>query len=179
MRWNLDPVLYDFGLVAIRWYGVCFVIGLFIGIKVLDTVFKGRGYPKQHGEALSLWLALGMIVFAHLVHLVFYETESLWEDPIRIVQIGEGLSSHGGTFGVIFALWLFCRRKKVSFLEYADPVCVAAACLAPWVRIGNFCNSEIVGRATDVPWGVVFERVGGGARHPSQLYEAALGFALI
>ncbi len=180
MIWDLDPTLFKFGPIEIRWYGLCFVIGLLLAISRMERSFRDRDLPEKHASALGLWLPVGMIIGAHLLHLVFYEPRSFIDNPRRIIEIGVGLASHGGGVGVIVALWIFCRKHGAPFLRYADAVMVAAVWLFPWVRIGNFFNSEIFGRPTDLPWGVVFAYRGlAEPRHPSQLYEAFAGFLLI
>lgn len=180
MTWDFDPTLVELGPLGIRWYGVCFVAGLYLAIFQLERAFKRRDFPVQHAHSLSLWMPVGMIVGAHLVHLAFYEPRAFVDDPIRIVQIGYGLASHGGGLGALIALWWLCRKWKAPLLRYLDACMVASVQVFPWVRLGNFFNSEIVGRTTDVPWGVVFVRAGYRApRHPSQLYEVLLGISLI
>jgi len=180
MTWNIDPILFELGPLEIRWYGLFFAFGLLLAVNRLTKSFRDRNIPEEQAATLSLLLPLGMIIGAHLIHLIFYEPESFWKNPRRIIEIGYGLASHGGGLGVAVALWLYVRRKGGSYLRYLDAVMIAAVWLFPWVRIGNFFNSEIVGRATDLPWGVVFERRGEDfARHPVQLYEALAGFALV
>jgi len=123
-----------------------------------------------------------MMVGAHMIHLIFYEPESFLNNPRRIIEIGSGLSSHGGAVGTILATIIFSRVKKVSLLRYMDAAMVGAVWLFPWVRIGNLFNSEIYGRATDVPWAFTFVNsasAGSIPRHPTQLYEALAGFILI
>ncbi|HJK95849.1 MAG TPA: prolipoprotein diacylglyceryl transferase [Polyangiaceae bacterium LLY-WYZ-14_1] len=180
MTWNVDPVLFELGPLEIRWYGLFFAFGLLLTVNRVHKSFRDRKLPEEQAATLSLLLPLGMIIGAHLIHLIFYEPESFWRNPRRIIEIGYGLASHGGGLGVAVALWLYVRAKKGSFLRYLDAVMIGAVWLFPWVRIGNFFNSEIVGRATDLPWAVVFARRGEDfARHPVQLYEALAGFALI
>ena len=124
----------------------------------MPEYFARWGYPRKHGERLTLWTAVGMIVGAHLLHLVFYETEAFWENPIRIIQIGSGLASHGGGLGAIIAIIFFARKYKIDALGYMDPAMCGATFVIPWVRVGNFFNSEIVGRPWDGPWAVAFAR---------------------
>lgn len=180
MHWNVDPVLVDLGFLQLRWYGLFFAIGIVLGVSALGRYFRQRGLPEEHANSLALWLPIGMILGAHLVHLVFYEPRSFIYNPRRIIEIGSGLASHGGGLGAILALWLFCRRHGQSFYRYADPSMLAAMWVIPWVRVGNFFNSEIYGTRTDLPWGVIFERHGfTQPRHPSQVYEAIIGFSLL
>jgi phosphatidylglycerol---prolipoprotein diacylglyceryl transferase len=180
MRWNIDPVLFKFGFLQVRWYGLFFATGILLGARAITRVFEDRHLKKEDAERLTIWLVIGMILGAHFIHLAFYEPESFVDNPRRIIEIGVGLASHGGALGAILALFLFCRRYRLDFFRHADASIVAALWVAPWVRIGNFFNSEIVGRPTDVPWGIIFERRGFTTpRHPSQLYEALAGFALL
>ena len=180
MEWNIDPVALDLGFFQIRWYGICFMLGLLLGAMELPRALKRRGLPEEHGSSLTVWVPIGMILGAHLVHLAFYEPRSFIDNPRRIIEIGLGLASHGGGLGVIIATYLFTRKHKADFHQYLDVVMTGAVFVIPAVRIGNFFNSEIYGRVTDVPWGVIFKRHHfTQPRHPSQLYEALIGFALL
>jgi prolipoprotein diacylglyceryl transferase len=180
MEWNLDPVALDLGFFEIRWYGICFMIGLLLGATALPRALERRGMPKEHAGALTIWVPVGMIIGAHLVHLIFYEPRSFIDNPRRIIEIGLGLASHGGGLGCIVATWLYSRKHKLDLHTMLDIVVTGTVWVIPMVRLGNFANSEIYGRITDVPWGVVFVRHGfHHARHPSQLYEALIGFALV
>ncbi|MCA9581297.1 MAG: prolipoprotein diacylglyceryl transferase, partial [Myxococcales bacterium] len=189
-HWNFDPVLVRIPLgfdapllgdnIQIRWYGLFFAIGLLLAVQRLGKSFVDRGLSEEHAASLSWIIPVSMILFAHLIHLVFYEPRSFIDNPRRIIEIGKGLASHGGAVGVIVAVYWFARAHGRTFHEYMDAVMVASVWCFPWVRIGNFFNSEIVGRTTDVPWAVVFEQVDpANARHPQQIYEALAGFALI
>ncbi len=186
MEWNVDPIAIDLGISIwfwngqIRWYGFCFMIGLLLGASELTRALVRRGLPKEHASALTVWVPIGMIIGAHLLHLLFYEPRSFIDNPRRIIEIGLGLASHGGGLGCIVATYLFTRKHKLDFHKYLDVVLTGAVFVIPAVRIGNFFNSEIYGRVTDVPWGVVFKQRGfTEPRHPSQLYEAAIGLALL
>ena len=179
-HWDVERVLFHLGPLEIRTYGVLFAAGLLVTIYMMERAFRDRRLPEKHAGALSLILPIGLIIGAHLVHLIFYEPRSILENPVRIIEVGTGLASHGGGLGVALALLWFTRRHGVSWHRYADAVVLGAVWMIAFVRIGNFFNSEIVGRATDVPWGVVFVQLGEDfPRHPSQLYEAILGIALI
>lgn len=180
MEWNFDPIALDLGFFQIRWYGVCFMLGLLLGAMELPRALERRGLPKDHANSLTVWVPIGMILGAHFVHLLFYEPRSFIDNPRRIIEIGLGLASHGGGLGCIIATYLFTRKHKANFHQYLDVVLTGAVWVIPAVRIGNFFNSEIYGRVTDVPWGIVFAQRGfTQPRHPSQLYEALIGFALL
>lgn len=218
MIWDIDPVLIQLdwlstpvtnGPLQIRFYGVFFAIGLLGAAWAFPVYFERWGYPRKHGERLTLWTPLGMILGAHLIHLIFYETHlftDFFSSPNgetggalfeRLIQIGSGLASHGGGLGAILAVIFFSRKHGRDPLAYMDPAMCAATFVIPWVRVGNFFNSEIVGRATDLPWGIWFPRHECPQyaqlptneaqelcqqvvyRHPSQVYEAILAFAML
>ena len=195
MRWNMDPVIFPIGEIELRYYGLCFAIGLLLCAWMGPKYFERWGLPRQHAESLTLWVPVGMLLGAHYIHLIFYETEGLFDFRFEIESfwppratlgrfwaLGSGLASHGGGLGCVLSLLLFwhLRGKPLGlrFHRYADATMVASIWVYPWVRIGNFFNSEILGRPTDMPWGVVFERWGDTVpRHPVVLYEAAMYFA--
>jgi prolipoprotein diacylglyceryl transferase len=157
------------------------------GATLLPRYYQQRGFGEQHANALSIWIPLCMIIGAHLVHIVFYDTDLLvrfwrtpdWDHLRPIVDVRSGLASHGGGLGCIFAVWSYARSRKLDPFELLDATMLAAVWVFPWVRIGNFINSEIVGRPGDVAWAIVFDRIDAIPRHPTQLYEATLGFMLI
>ena len=191
MHWNVDPTLFHFGgPFELRYYGLLFALGLFLCAYFAPGSFRTFGIPPAHAERLALWIPLGMLLGAHYIHLIFYEPAGLsdmrlgWEDGHAVVgrfwNLGSGLASHGGALGCIIALFLFWRAKGkplgLGFHRYTDAVMPISIWVYPFVRLGNFMNSEIVGRETDVPWGVIFDRYYTTPRHPVQLYEAALYF---
>jgi prolipoprotein diacylglyceryl transferase len=194
VHWNINPVLTRIGDIELRWYGLFFATGLLLCAWKAPRYFELWGLPKTHAERLTLWVPVGMLLGAHYVHLIFYEWDglfdfrfeirSLWPPDVtvgRFWALGSGLASHGGGLGCVVALWIFwhrnARRYGISFWRYADAVMIVSIWVYGWVRLGNFFNSELYGRPTDVPWGVIFERWGDTTpRHPVQLYEAALYF---
>lgn len=192
MRWNFDPIITQLGPLELRYYGLLFATGLLLCAWAAPRYFQLWGLPKQHAERLTLWVPVGMLLGAHYIHLIFYEWEGLFDFPRwtedgrfvlgRFFSLGSGLASHGGGLGCVLALGLFWWRHgkplDIPFHRYADAVMMSAIWVFPFVRLGNFANSEILGRVTDGPWGVIFERVGETLpRHPVVLYEAALYFA--
>ncbi len=178
--WDIDPVLVDFGIVQIRYYGVLFASGLLLASSTAGWFFRKQGLDEDELNTAVLLMIAGLIVGAHWVHLIFYEPHSIFNNPRRIIEFGSGLASHGGGLGVIGALYWYTRRKGISFFTFADPIAAGAMWIVPTVRLGNFFNSEIYGRATEGSWGVIFARRGlTEPRHPSQLYEAAIGLAIV
>ncbi len=133
-------------------------------------------------DRLTWFVIGGTIIGARLGHVFFYDWPRYQHNPVEILKVWEGgLASHGGTIGVILALFFYQRSIKSRFPEFTfltllDIICVPTAMTAVWIRIGNFMNQEIVGPITSVPWAVVFgnpmEGPGGFPRHPTQLYEA-------
>lgn len=194
MRWDIDPRITTWGAIELRWYGLFFATGLLLCAWKAPKYFSLWGLPKQHAERLTLWVPVGMLLGAHYIHLIFYEQEgltdlhftvrSLWPldvDVGRFWALGSGLASHGGGLGCVLAVWLFWylygKKLGISFWRYADAVMLVSIFVYPFVRLGNFFNSEILGRPTDGPWGVIFERIDPTTpRHPVVLYEAFFYF---
>jgi phosphatidylglycerol:prolipoprotein diacylglycerol transferase len=140
------------------------------------------GYPKELAERFFLWGFIAIIIGGRLGECCFYGGSRYLADPISILYVWKGgLSSHGVTLGLVIALITFAIRNNLKIIEVFDRFAMSAALGAAMVRLGNFFNSEIVGSATDVTWGVKFIRYDGGivARHPSQLYEFALGIFVL
>jgi phosphatidylglycerol---prolipoprotein diacylglyceryl transferase len=178
--WSPDPVFFVIGPLVVHWYGFLFTLGLMASIWVGHERFKQRGLPEKDASNLSLVLFVATFLGAHVGYFVFYRPGELLSDPSVLLDVRRGLSSHGGGVGVIVAGWAYVRWRKADFREYADAVTLAAVWLFPFIRLGNFFNSEIVGRPTDLPWGVVFANVGlMEPRHPVQLYEAVMNVGLI
>lgn len=180
--WNLDPVLIHLGPLQIRYYGVVFVCTLVIAYFFWLWQMRRGGFGKAIIEGFITWGAVATIVGARLGHCLFYDAARYLADPIQIVYFWQGgLASHGATIGIIAGLLMYSIVHKLSFLELMDRFSPSAAVGAAGVRLGNFLNSEIVGRATDLPWAVRFMRYDNGAapRHPSQLYEFGLGLFVL
>lgn len=180
MIWNIDPVLLELGPLEIRYYGVFFALGLFLAYSLARFMVQKKNLSLEVLDKLAVYLIVGLIVGARLGHIVFYELDYYLAHPLQILKVWEGgLASHGAAIGLLIAYGLFLwRNKKVRFWDYADPLVVVATLPVSLIRLGNFFNSELVGRVTDVPWAVTFTRVDELARHPSQLYEFGYGMVL-
>lgn len=188
MVWNVDPVLLDLGFLEIRYYGVFFAVALFLAYSLARwmVTLKRSGSVNEKRlsldklDQLAVYLVLGLIVGARFGHIVFYELDYYLVNPMQILKIWEGgLASHGATIGLLVAYILFLyKNKKIRFFDYADILVVAACIPVSLVRLGNFFNSELVGRTSDLPWAVIFQRVDELPRHPSQLYEFGMGVLL-
>lgn len=177
---NISPVILDLGPFEIRYYGLLFAIGALLYYLVTRRIFKREKFPLADFDDLVIYLFVGLVVGARLGHVFFYNASYYLSEPLQILKVWQGgLSSHGAAIGVFLAYLLFCYFRKVKFAKYADPLVIAMPLIAGFVRLGNFFNSEIVGRQTDAPWGVVFAQRGEDfARHPVQLYEGGLLWAI-
>lgn len=177
---DISPILLELGPLQLRWYGLMFVIGLILTFLVLVWIFKREKLRLIDLESVAIYLFVGMVVGARFGHIVFYDLDYYLANPLDILAIWKGgLASHGAAIGVLVAylLWIWIHKKK--FTLYSDLLVIGFPITAGFVRIGNFFNSEIVGRATDGSWGVVFQRLNEDfPRHPSQLYESGLSFAI-
>jgi phosphatidylglycerol---prolipoprotein diacylglyceryl transferase len=185
---NIDPVAIWLGPVPVRWYGLAYAAGLLLGWQYVRMLMKSErlwgGAPPltlDQVDSLLLWVTAGVVVGGRL-GILLYEPQLLWQDPLQILQPWKGgMSFHGGAIGVILMLLLFGRRHGISPFRAGDAVAAAIPIGLFFGRLANFVNGELWGRASNVSWAMVFPdpQAGGVARHPSQLYEAALeGLAL-
>ncbi len=171
--WNIDPVLLKIGPIQMHWYGLIFALGLLGAYSIAEYIFKREGKDTKLLELLFLYVVIGLLVGARLAHVLFYDPDFYFAHPAEIIKIWHGgLASHGGFIGLIAALWLFSKRYKVNFMWLLSRATIPAMLVAAAIRIGNFFNSEIVGKATDGTWGIIFSRVDSTPRHPVVLYES-------
>jgi phosphatidylglycerol---prolipoprotein diacylglyceryl transferase len=179
----IDPIALQLGPIAIRWYGLAYVAGLLLGWlymkRLLATPSLWRDQTPPFRPALAddlfIWVAIGVIVGGRLGNVLLYDPGYYFSDPLKILYVWQGgMAFHGGLLGTILAMWLFARRHRISALSVMDLVSAAVPIGLFFGRIANFINSEIVGRETNLPWGMVFPGWGDVPRHPVQLYEAAL-----
>lgn len=181
IRWNIDPELVSLGPLSIRYYSLMFVIGFITMEKYVKGLFARAGKNPELVSTLTVYIIAGTFIGARLAHCFFYDPAYYLSNPLKILAVWEGgLASHGGYAGVITAVALFVSKHKdqVSFLWLMDCVAGPALFVGGLIRIGNFFNSEIVGKVTDVPWAIVFERVDPLPRHPAQLYESIGYFSI-
>jgi prolipoprotein diacylglyceryl transferase len=180
ITWDVSPEIIDTEYFSIRWYGLLFALGFLFGQQILIYIFKQEGKPERDVETLTVFMVLSTIIGARLGHCLFYEPDYYLANPIKILKIWEGgLASHGATIGILFALWLYARKKRdQSYLWVVDRIVITVALAGGLIRLGNLMNSEIIGKPTDVPWAFVFTSVDQQPRHPAQLYEAISCFIL-
>ena len=187
--WDFNPDLIEIGPFTIRYYGVIFMLSIVAGMFFWTRQMRRGGYSRDVADGFFLWGVLAVVIGARLGHCFFYYTDYYLAHlrevllPNIFEQRGlSGLSSHGATVGLTLTLIIYSVVRKLPVLDITDRFAMSAACGATGVRLGNFLNSEIVGRATDLPWAVHFirsEDYGDVPRHPSQLYEFALGIFVL
>jgi prolipoprotein diacylglyceryl transferase len=159
--WNVDPQIFRLGRFSLRWYGLFFALGFFLGYKIMAQFYRREGRNLADLSDLLLYLILGTIIGARLGHVVFYQPGYYLAHPWEIFMIWQGgLASHGGFAGVMVSLYLYVRRHRdLTFIELADRLTIPCLLAASLIRIGNFFNSEILGTPSNVPWTIVFARV--------------------
>lgn len=187
--WNPDTIALTLGPVEIRWYSLLWCIGLALAYIVVYKLYKQQNIPEEKFDPLFMYCFIGILLGARLGHCLLYEPGYFLSHPVEmflpIRQTADGwhftgyagLASHGGTFGLMVALWLYVRKTKVNLMRVLDNIAIATPSTACCIRLGNLMNSEIVGKATNSDWGFVFVHNGENfARHPGQLYEAIAYF---
>lgn len=192
---DISPNLFSFTLfgyeIALRWYALAYIAGILFGWWIVLRAIRTPGLwaanppmTAEQVERLLTWIIVGVILGGRLGYVLFYDLPTYLADPLQIIRVWEGgMSFHGGFTGVVIAALWFCRREGIPMLSMGDLLAIATPVGLMLGRIANFINAELWGRPTDLPWGVVFpgtaaqtcpDIVGLCARHPSQLYQAAL-----
>lgn len=190
---NIDPILIKIGPLPIRWYSLAYIAGIAGGWFYLTRLIanaklwgkKGAPITRLLLDDVLFWVAIGVIAGGRLGYVLFYEPTILlraWEPlfgflpfPPALMLWQGGMSFHGGLIGVTVAGFLFSRKFKLNALSLGDLFACAAPIGLFFGRLANFINAELYGRPWDGPWAMVFPTDSSGlARHPSQLYEAAL-----
>ena len=178
---NLDPILFNLGFIEIRWYSLAYIFGILIGWwlgkKLIKKKFENFSakFDVQEFDNLVTYIIISMILGGRLGYVLFYNFEYYLLNPLNIFKIWEGgMSFHGALLGVIIGTYIFSVKKNINLFFLLDII----ACISPigifLGRIANFINSELVGKATNVYWSVIFPKVDSIPRHPSQLYQAFL-----
>lgn len=176
---NISPVAFWIGSFPVRWYALSYLAGFLIGWKYCLSLVRVHDESglRPNGEDIDnfvSWAVFGVIIGGRIGYVLFYNFEYYLQNPAEIIMImNGGMSFHGGMVGVIGAVIAYTYKHKISILKLSDIVCAAAPIGLFFGRIANFINAELYGRETTAPWGVVFPGQT-EARHPSQLYEAAL-----
>ncbi|MBI4016281.1 MAG: prolipoprotein diacylglyceryl transferase [Candidatus Aenigmarchaeota archaeon] len=176
---NLSPILVKLGPLEIRWYGLMYVFAFLATLWYLRKASRENKISLSYDniDSLMTWLVVGMIIGARLFAVFFWNPTYYFSNPLEIPAVWKGgLSFHGGFLGILIAGILFCRRKKINFLNLCDVIIVPLSLGQAFGRFGNFMNSELYGPATNLSWGVNFlsETNTAGSlvfRHPTMLYE--------
>jgi phosphatidylglycerol:prolipoprotein diacylglycerol transferase len=174
---NLEPILFDFGFMAIRWYSLAYIFGILFGWWLGKRIIlkKFDKLDVEEFDNLVTYLIISIIIGGRIGYVLFYNFGYYLSNPFDIIKIWEGgMSFHGALIGVIFGTYLFSLKTNLNLFLLLDII----ACVSPigifFGRIANFINGELAGKATKVFWGVVFPKIDNITRHPSQLYEAFL-----
>lgn len=191
ITWNPDAEIFRIGGFAVRWYSMCWLVGLALAYFLVRKLYIEQKVKDGLFDPLFIYCFIGILLGARLGHCLFYEPEYWLSSPQHVLEIFipirymadgtwkftgyEGLASHGGTIGLTVALiiyWLRVRKHGLGIWQILDNIAIATPITACFIRLGNLVNSEIIGKVTDVPWAFIFERVDMSPRHPGQLYEA-------
>ncbi len=201
ITWNPNMEAFHIGWFSLRWYGLCWLLGFALAYLLVRQLYKEQKIKDELFDPLFFYCFLGILIGARLGHCIFYQPGDFltsWKGivemllPIHFGNDGSwlgqtfgfflsgyaGLASHGGTLGLMIALWLYVKKTKLSLWTVLDNIAIATGSMACCIRLGNLMNSEIIGKPTDVPWAFIFERVDLLPRHPGQLYEA-IAYALL
>lgn len=189
IHWNPDIIAFSIGSLEVRWYSLLWAVGLAAAYAIVFRLYRRQGIPQEKFDPLFFYCFIGILAGARLGHCLFYEPGYFLTHPVEMFLPVRhtiegwkwtgysGLASHGGTLGLILALWLYVRHTKVNLMRVLDNIAIATPLTACCIRLGNLMNSEIVGKPTGTDYGFVFERLGESfPRHPGQLYEAAAYF---
>jgi phosphatidylglycerol:prolipoprotein diacylglycerol transferase len=180
---QFDPVAIHLGPLAVRWYGLTYLLGFVLALLVGRYAIRTRSHAtltEKTFDDVLFYGIVGVVLGGRLGFVLFYQLSSYLAAPWRIFYLWEGgMSFHGGFLGVIVAMAWYARSQKQSWLAITDFIAPLVPLGLACGRLGNFINGELWGRATDVPWAMIFPNVDPVPRHPSQLYEFALEGVLL
>ncbi len=177
--WDVEPEIIP-GF-PIRWYGLFFALGFLTGFWIIAQAFKFESKPEKDLDKLLLTMMISIVLGARIGHFIFYEGQHFSENPFKFIfemlkPPYSGLASHGAAVGVLVGLFIFVKRNSsYSYLWLTDRMVIVSALGGAFIRFGNFMNSEIVGKPSDLPWAVLFKKnteILQVPRHPAQLYES-------
>ena len=172
---SIDPVIVSFGVLQIRWYGLAYILSFLLGIYLIKQI--NQNYQKKIEnkkiDDFFIWAIIGVILGGRIGYILFYQSSSIFTDPLNVLYIWKGgMSFHGGLIGITIAALFFSKKNSVNFFQLSDLV----SCVAPiglfLGRLANFINVELYGRVTDFPFAMIYPSIDRLPRHPSQLYEA-------
>ena len=183
---NLNPIVFDFGILSLKWYSLAYLFGVIFGwwygkkiILFINNKYNNNFKLDLFDDYIT-YVIISIIIGGRLGYVLFYNLNYFISNPIEIFFIWKGgMSFHGGLLGIIAATLLFSKRRGFDKMVLLDVV----SCVAPigifFGRLANFINGELYGKPTDLPWAVIFPLIDNFGRHPSQIYEAFLEGALL
>ena len=170
---NLNPVAFEIFFIKIHWYSLAYIFGIICGWIYIKKILIKNNIHKIYIDDLITYLIIGIIVGGRLGYVLIYNLKFYLKNPSEIIMIWQGgMSFHGGLIGIIIATVIFCKKNNLEKYIFFDFIAVAAPIGIFFGRIANFINSELVGKPTDLIWGVIYPLVDNIPRHPSQLNEA-------
>lgn len=173
---RIDPVLVHIGPLAIHWYAISYLVGIGLVWWVLTRRARSDKIPWNNEQLSDLvfYLVLGVIIGGRVGYMLFYDLPALVSNPLTLFKIWDGgMSFHGGMLGVFAGMYVYGRLNGRGFFEVSDYIAPGVPLALGCGRLGNFANTELPGRVTDVPWAVIWPGQTMG-RHPSSLYQAIL-----
>ncbi|MGB0513628.1 MAG: prolipoprotein diacylglyceryl transferase [Wenzhouxiangellaceae bacterium] len=194
---QIDPIVFDLGFIQLHWYGVTYVVAFALCWWLLHRRARADHWPLNEAQAgdLLIWGAIGVVVGGRMGYVIFYALDRWFADPLFPIWLQSGgMSFHGGLIGVLVVMLLYARALDISFLKLGDFVAQVVPLGLACGRVGNFIGGELWGRTSDVRWAMIFPNslspadlqgmslqqawtsgaLDSLARHPSQLYQAAL-----
>ena len=182
---NIDPFIFHFPefmqigpLKGVPWYGFSYLVGFIVAFYLMEKLRKDTFFPLKSREEtenfVSYYLVFGVIIGGRLGHIIFYQPEIFFDNPLNVFAVWQGgMASHGGILGVILAIYLYAKRKGYEVFRLLDSVAMSTIPGLGFGRIANFINGEYAGHVTDVSWAVIFPKTFDNLpRHPAQLYQA-------
>ena len=172
---SIDPVVFSFGMIDIRWYSLAYLAGFILGFYFIKSVNKSDKKPLSNKliEDYFFWSIISVILGGRIGYMMFYQTSTIFNNPIEIFYIWQGgMSFHGGLIGMIFSMFFFSKIKNINFFQLSDLICLAAPIGIFFGRLANFINIELYGKITTLPFAIIYPTIDQYPRHPSQLYEA-------
>jgi len=174
IHWSPNPIFFSIPFInwPVRWYGISWALAFILSSFIMGKIFETEKRKASQLDSLTFYLVIATLVGARLGHCLFYDADRYLSHPLEILKIYEGgLASHGAAIGIIIGMWLYCRKFKENLMWLFDRIVVVVPLASASIRFGNFMNSEIIGKITNVPWAIVFTQVDQNPRHPAQLYE--------
>ncbi|NRT15381.1 prolipoprotein diacylglyceryl transferase [Flavobacterium sp. 28A] len=185
INWDFDPEIITIFGFPLKYYGLLFISGLLLSMYILKGIYKHEKLTNEAHEALFVYGIVGIFVGARLGHCFFYDFDYYSKHLLEIILPIQqningdykfsgyaGLASHGGTIGLLIALYLYSKKYTIKYITILDLIAIVAPLGATFIRLANLMNSEMIGNPTSLPWAFIFKRIDNIPRHPAQLYEA-------